>query len=397
MGAVVSNGDRRAAASAWARFLPFRGAHMDRGGDDLSRKSGVLAAILAAGLLAAACGGASAPQAASPPAKTTAAAPATSSGSAASASTFYHGKTVTFIVPAGAAGGFEAWALLIKPYLTKALGASAIDIVNYPGGGTLVGANRLYAAKPDGLTIGDINGAGDVFAAVRHQKGVTFDLAKFSIIGRPDAETHVLVSRAGTIASASQLIGMTKGKPVVALATGVGSPDYAAQVIMYNVFGIPYSVVADYRGTSTELPGLLRGDGVLTGAGYSAVRSLAAAGKVDILLQEATQPAPGLSSVPTVVAVGQQAHLSAAKQKVLNVMGGIMSLGKVFAAPPGVPAARLAVLRKAFATAVQDPGFVAAAKKEHRIVSYASGPALQATIQSALQSGSVVVQYSKAK
>ncbi|HUZ67296.1 MAG TPA: hypothetical protein VMU56_06495, partial [Beijerinckiaceae bacterium] len=70
-----------------------------------------------------------------------------------SAQAFYKGKIITVIIPYGAAGGYEYWAAALKPYFEKALGVSRIDLVNKTGGGGLIGANDLYQAKPDGLTI----------------------------------------------------------------------------------------------------------------------------------------------------------------------------------------------------------------------------------------------------
>ena len=99
---------------------------------------------------------------------------------------FYQGKTMTVIVPYGAAGGYEYWAAALKPYLEKTLGVSRIDIVNKPGGGGLVGEDNLYQAAPDGLTIGEVNGGGSIFAQIIHKPGVNFDMTKFGWIGSPD-------------------------------------------------------------------------------------------------------------------------------------------------------------------------------------------------------------------
>jgi tripartite-type tricarboxylate transporter receptor subunit TctC len=51
-----------------------------------------------------------------------------------SGAAFYKGKTVRFIVGLGVGGGFDAYARMIAPYLSKELDATVI-VENLPGAG----------------------------------------------------------------------------------------------------------------------------------------------------------------------------------------------------------------------------------------------------------------------
>ncbi|MCL6637426.1 MAG: hypothetical protein K6T26_05715, partial [Alicyclobacillus sp.] len=115
----------------------------------------------------------------------------TSTASASSGYEFYKGKTLQIIVPYSPGGGYDQWARLIAPYMQKYLGVAKVEVVNVDGGGGLVGTNQIYAAKPDGLTIGDTNAGGDVFDQISKAPGTNFDVSKFSWIGRPDDDPHI--------------------------------------------------------------------------------------------------------------------------------------------------------------------------------------------------------------
>jgi tripartite-type tricarboxylate transporter receptor subunit TctC len=304
-----------------------------------------------------------------------------------SAKDFYHGKVVSVIVPYGAAGGYEYWAAALKPYLEKTLGVSRIDIVNRPGGGGLVGEDVLYAAKPDGLTIGEVNGGGSIFDQIVNKPGVNFDMTKFSWIGSPDVETPLLAARSGSnyksFADLWKLRGGTK--KVVVLSAGYGGEDYVGAVMPLETFGIPYQVLLAYQGSSAAKAGLLRGDGDVANYGYSVFRPLIQTHSVVPLFLTTPQPSQVLPGIPTVMQLAQQYKLPQSSVHTLDVFVHTVTMGKDWAAPPGMPADRLAFLREAFRKATGDPGFLAAAKKAGRVGGYTSPDDLERTITNVIK------------
>jgi hypothetical protein len=63
---------------------------------------------------------------------------------------------------------------------------------------------------------------------------------------------------------------------------------------------------------------------------------------------------------------------------VVKLMSSGMAIGRPLYAPPGVPQARVAALRKAFDDIMEDPEFLAEAKKTHADIRPMSGTDLQA-------------------
>src|SRR5688572_3689406 len=94
---------------------------------------------------------------------------------------FYTGKTVRFVVGFGAGGGYDAYARMLAPYLSKTLGANVI-VENRPGAGGLIALNGVYIAPPDGLTIMISNGTGAVFSQLTDLAGARYDLGKITYV-----------------------------------------------------------------------------------------------------------------------------------------------------------------------------------------------------------------------
>src|SRR4051812_49156075 len=67
---------------------------------------------------------------------------------------YFRGKTVTYIVGTDAGGGYDTYSRLIARFMQKHLPGSRFIVRNVPGAGHIIGANEIYTARPDGLTIG---------------------------------------------------------------------------------------------------------------------------------------------------------------------------------------------------------------------------------------------------
>lgn len=316
---------------------------------------------------------------------------------AQSAQDFYKGKVLTVIIPYGAAGGYEYWAATLKPSLEKTLGVSRIDLVNKTGGGGLIGENYLYQAAPDGLTIGEVNGSGSIFAQLIHKPGVMFDMTKYDWIGSPDLETTMTVARAGSpYKTFADLWKVRGGKTkVVGLSAGYGGEDYVGTAISLSTFGIPYQMLLAYQGSSAAKAGLLRGDGDVASYGYSVFRPFIEAHTVIPLYIDSDKSFSKLPGTPTTSELAEKYKLSASKQSMIDVFGRAVNMGKDFAAPPGVPADRLAFLRTAFRGAAHSKGFIAAAEKASRAPGYTSPDDLQKTIALVIKNGDRFIPFLK--
>src|SRR5215207_6027054 len=109
------------------------------------------------------------------------AAPAASAAAQDSEQAYFAGKTVRFVVGFGPGGGYDAYARMLAPYLSKVLGATVI-VENRPGAGGLVALNGVYIAPADGLTMMIVNGTAAVFSQLTDLQGARYDLDKIGYI-----------------------------------------------------------------------------------------------------------------------------------------------------------------------------------------------------------------------
>src|SRR5262249_53401973 len=91
---------------------------------------------------------------------------------------FFTGKTLRLIVGFAPGGGYDLYARMLAPYLSKNLSATVI-VENRPGAGGLVALNGIYVSPPDGLTLMIVNGTGAAFSQLTDQHGARYDLSKF--------------------------------------------------------------------------------------------------------------------------------------------------------------------------------------------------------------------------
>lgn len=320
----------------------------------------------------------------------------TAAAAAPAATTFYKGKTLTIIVPYGPGGGYDTWARLVGPYMQKYLGVAQVKVENIPGGGGLVGTDQIYRSAPDGLTIGDTNAAGDVFAEMAKAPGVRFKIAKFSWLGRPDNDPHTIaVHPTSPYKTFDDLVALKGGKTVLhCLATGRGSSDYNSVVITMNAFHIPFRMVAAFKGSHAEKATFLAGDGDTIAVSASDVAQLGAS-QARVILVTAAKPFAKLPGIPTVVQAAEKHHLPAKTVAALRAMGNVMAMGHAFFAPAGVPAARLQALRTAFRKTFQNKTFLTKAKKAGLYVGYEPPAKLKEAAQKAFEEKSKFVPLLK--
>ena len=76
----------------------------------------------------------------------------------------------------------------------------------------------------------------------------------------------------------------------------------------------------------------------------------------------------------------------------LRAVAGTGDIGRSIMTTPGVPAERLAALRKAFAAMLADPEFVAAADRRKLMLDPATGEEMDAIVQETLRLPPAVVE-----
>lgn len=290
---------------------------------------------------------------------------------------FFHGKTMTYVVASEPGGGYDAYGRLVSKYLGKHLGVARVVVKNVPGGGHIVGANELYRARPDGLTVGIFN-PGLVYAVLVGQPGLVADLARMSWVGSAGGDDRVLVVSTRLPFRTLDDI-RAAGRPLVVGESGVGSTGYTDSRLLASALGLKTKAVLGLAQRGAELA-MMRGEIDATFGAASSVRAFVRNGyarSVARVGSHTADPLDGPDVSPLVT--------STEGREILALVGTIAHLGRWTAGPPGIPAERLEILRRAYDAALADSELSAAARQMDLPITPMRGQDLGDHVRTALE------------
>ena len=287
---------------------------------------------------------------------------------------FFKGKTMTYIVATSAGGGYDKYGRLVSSYMAKHLGLDKVVVRNMPGAGHIIGANFLYAAKPDGLTIGTFN-TGLIYAQLVDREGIQFDLTKMSWIGKAAADTRTLV--VGDHTEFQTFDDVRKSDRTIKLAvSGVGSASYTETRLMARAFNLNLEVIPGFSGTEDALA-IMREEVDGTFASMSSYKPFVTDGEGRFMVGVGGEAKDGVPQARDLVEdeVGEA---------LVAVIESQATLARLTAAPPGIPEDRLTAVREAYIAALTDPELLAEAEKLGIPIVPLGGDAVEAAVNAAL-------------
>jgi tripartite-type tricarboxylate transporter receptor subunit TctC len=273
---------------------------------------------------------------------------------------FYAGKTLTVIAGFPPGGGVDGEMRVLTKYLAKYIpGQPAIISRNMPGAGGIVLANHLYkSVAADGLTLAMPGRSGFLLSNVVPQKGIGYDLTRFSYIGSAGSAANALWLHRRTGILALDDLRRSK-KEVVIGALNPRSENAIAPRVLAKYEGWPLKVVTGYPGFSEVMIALERGevDGLFSheGSVVNLRPEIVKSGTVNAIVQsfDVFPKVPVLSDVVT----------NAKAKGLLGLVTTPSHVGLPLLGPPGVPAERLEVLRRSYMRLMADKDYQAEAEK----------------------------------
>ena len=293
----------------------------------------------------------------------------------------FKGKTITFLVPFKPGGGFDFYARLLTPYFEKYLPGSKVIVKNEPAGGGLAAMNMLARSKPDGTTIMIVQVTGAVLNELAEVRGLRYESAKFTWLGRLVASPYVMVSSSKSPFKTVDDMKAAKREMVIA---GVGR-DFSSMAAraMCDVFDIPYRTVMGYGGSGEMILAIIRGDADISAFSYDGVRPSIQAGElhgiVMMMLKKMDVPIPQASKE------AERLNVPKKKRDMLQSITNLLDIYRAIAASPGLSPELARVMRTTYEKAVNDPDFVASAKKSSRPGHPLSGEETQKLVAEAIE------------
>lgn len=277
-------------------------------------------------------------------------------GGAARADDFYQGKTLTVIIGFAPGGGVDTTARMVARHLVRFIpGQPTLVIQNMEGAGGIVAANHLSRrVAADGLTLA-VPGRSWFVEGIVKNPSATFDPTQLAYIGSPGAVNSMVFVRASTgIKSYDDL----KSHPTTVSFGSLGSTTPTAMIpVLLAGHGVPIKVIFGYVSTARVLLALEQGeiDAVFTVEDSFARRQDLIKNKVVIPILQNKPTLPGIPLVRDI--------LPASQQSLLTLVLALENFGLPLVGPSGIPAERVAILRKAFIDMCNDADYRAEAAR----------------------------------
>jgi len=275
---------------------------------------------------------------------------------------FFRVRQITFLIGAGAGGGYDVYFRTFARYVVHHIpGAPTIVPKNMPAASGLAAANTLYtSADKDGATIGAFpnNIPMDTLFG---NPGARYDAQKLNWLGSIGKLENVCAT---WITSPIKTIAQAREREVIVAAAAATSNSAIMPKVLNALLGTKFKIVAGYDPGSGMTLALESGEteGVC-GLSWSTMKAARPHWikdkKLNVIVQLGLAKLPELSDVPSALDLVNDP----VKKQVLELILIRQEIGRPLAAPPGVPADRLEVLRRAFDDTMRDPEFLAEAEK----------------------------------
>jgi len=291
---------------------------------------------------------------------------------------FFKGKTINLYIGFGGGGTYDYYGRLVARFIGRHIpGEPTVIAQSMPGSGGLRAANYLFSAAPkDGTAVGVITQTAAIEDALR-SPGVQYKAAEFNWIGRMTAilEVHFTwkTSKAKTIEDARQ-------HEIPVAGTGSGSPSEGYPKLLNALAGTKFKIISGYPSSTAGMLAMERGE---VDGGLTSWNTLKRTKEqwlqnhdINVLVQYGTERHPEMRDIPTIL---ETARTPEGRAAMAFYIGGA-ELGRSLAAPPGLPADRIKLLRAAFDAMLKDRDFLAEIEKSGQEFYPASGEEVQRLI-----------------
>ena len=311
---------------------------------------------------------------------------------------YYQGKTVTIIVGTGAGDLYDLYARAIALYMGKYLpGNPNIIVQNMPGAGHMIATNYIYnVPRPEGLTIGAVN-AGLYFEQLIGRAEVKFDWAKFNWIGNATKSPQVLYMRADSPYKTIADVRTAKEPPKCG-TTGMSNMGYFVPKLLEETVGAKFNVIAGYQGGNEIDLAVEKGEIQCRSLSSEAFFSREPfftwrkKGFVRLLVYGGKSRDEKLTDTPTIYELMDKYKVPELGRRLATALLASGEFHRPYMTPPKTRPEVVKMLRDAFTKTMNDPEFLAEAKKKKLDVDPTSGEEVQALVKDVMNQPKDVIE-----
>ena len=289
-------------------------------------------------------------------------------------------RPVTIYVAGTAGGGIDLYARLMARHIGRHIpGKPTVTVQVMPGAGGIRAANYLAEQAPRDGTAITAFANGPILEPLIGARHPGYDMSAFTWIGAATKDIGVCMSWGTT---PFKTIDDVRKQQMVVAGTGAGSETDTWPLVLNDVLGTRFKLVTGYVGSQETILAIERGEthgrcvfshSALKTAKPDWLRDK----KINVLVLAALATSPDFPGVPAVVDLVTKPE----DRQLLELMVAPGAMARPFVAPPGLPASRAALIRRAFDATMQDPDFRAEAAKIQADVAPTTGEDVQKLVE----------------
>src|SRR5262245_32474829 len=317
-----------------------------------------------------------------------------SAATAQPAGDFYAGKQIDMFIGTPTGGGYDQYGRLLGRHMSRYIpGAPQIVFKNMPAGGGRQAMNHIYnIVSADGTAIGiTIRNIG--FDPLFGATATKVDALKLTWLGSLNNEVAVCVS---WHTSPFRTVEDIRKSEILMGSSGPTASDAIHAKLINRITGTKIRLIHGYNGSTGVHLAMERGEVQgRCGLGWDSI--VARYGhwlkdnKISILAQFGLSKHPDLPQIPSIVDLAK----STEERQLVDLLLAPLEMGRPFFAPPGVPADRVQILRRALDAAAKDPEFLADVEKQKVEIFHMSGEDVEALVRRIYATPAEVVEIGK--
>ena len=302
---------------------------------------------------------------------------------------FYRGKQIRIYIRAAPGGNYDVYSRVLARHMTRHIpGNPTIIPVNMPGGGGLVALNYVaFAAPKDGTVLTMITQSFPMEQALGTETNLKVDMRALNWIGNMSNTNEFMFTAK---LSPTKTLDDARQRETVVAATGIGSVVTQLAAVYNNVLGTKLKVIYGYPSGPEMTLALDRGE--VEGRSTSNPQVMAPTtaevlAKYNFLIQAGPRKIPGYEMVPLLLDLARNDD----ERRIFEFMSNGVALARPVITNTGVPAERVAALRRAFDATLADPVFLHDAEKQNLEIGAKSGEELAKMVAAMLDSPPAVL------
>jgi tripartite-type tricarboxylate transporter receptor subunit TctC len=304
---------------------------------------------------------------------------------------FYKGKSIDLYIGYTQGGGYDLYARFTAKHMEKHIpGNPNIVPRQMVGAGGQKAAAYVYEVAPKDGTVLAATAQELPLEQALGTMQIKFDSTKVNWIGNPSVDNNVVTM---WHTSGVKSVEDAKQKQYVMASTGASSSSAQYPQVMNTLMGTKFKILSGYPGGRDMDLAMERGE--VHGRGSQAYASYKSTQpdwlrdkKVIFIAQVGLKKEAELPDVPLLMDLASNPDDKAA----LRLLSTPTAVGRPLYTTPGVPAERVAALRRAYDLTIKDPAYLADMKKAGLEVNSMSGEELQKLAQEVVSTPKPIVE-----